>query len=249
MRKFIEMDSAKMGELAKGDEVQVLQHSHALDGTARSEICTVKGARQGWISTKFLSLAAGEAPERPAPEPARGDLKAYAPPVAPAPEGPFSALALEPKRNDGITWNDHQAIMEKPRPIVVPDHVGAAARVCVDHDWDDGPRDHAKRMTRKELAPLHYEALRVAQQQVNGRVLDACAAKRHAHCAVAVGPRPDPGAGVAASGRGPPWRVEAPDGADALIPAKTAARLARLLTFVEKRGGTASALERVPGRV
>ena len=60
MRKFIEMDSAKMGELAKGDEVQVLQHSHALDGTARSEICTVKGARQGWISTKFLSLAAGD---------------------------------------------------------------------------------------------------------------------------------------------------------------------------------------------
>ena len=128
MRKFIEMDSAKMGELAKGDEVQVLQHSHALDGTARSEICTVKGARQGWISTKFLSLAAGDEPERPAPEPARGDLKAYAPPVAPAPEGPFSALALEPKRNDGITWNDHQAIMETPRPIVVPDQQTVGAR-------------------------------------------------------------------------------------------------------------------------
>ena len=60
MRKFIEMDSAKMGELAKGDEVQVLQHSLVFYVTARSEIFTVKGARQGWISTKFLSLAAGD---------------------------------------------------------------------------------------------------------------------------------------------------------------------------------------------
>ena len=37
MRKGIELDSARYGELKAGEEVQVLAHDNAIDGTARGQ--------------------------------------------------------------------------------------------------------------------------------------------------------------------------------------------------------------------
>lgn len=120
--------------------------------------------------------------------------------------------------------------MAGERVIEVSDSVAAAARVCHESDWESGARDVAKTMKKAELAPLHFAALRLAQRETNGRVLDL-AASRHSYCAASIG----------ADG--------ATKLAGDLVTDAAAKRIGRLLTFCEKRGGTESALERVPGRV